>query len=187
MLNIQQQNMVQENHHLIYSVLHATIFKSEALDDYYGDAAFGLCKAAESYDESKGAFSTYAYHLIQNEIRREVRRERRRTNDYMLRSLDYLDNNDPPDEHDYCLEIEESCDFWWLSEQDEKKQKKLMLEYIIEKTEGIISQREREMLKMLIDRKTQTEIGEALQITQSQVSRNVKKLKTKVINALREE
>lgn len=63
----------------------------------------------------------------------------------------------------------------------------MIFAYIIGKIEHIVSQREREMLRMLIDGKTQTEIGQALQITQSQVSRNVKKLKAKVIEALREE
>ena len=78
-------------------------------------------------------------------------------------------------------------DFGWIFDDDEKKRKKMIFTYIIRKIEHIVSQREREMLKMLIDGKTQTEIGQAFQITQSQVSRNVKKLKTKVMNALREE
>lgn len=187
MLNIQQQNMVQENHQLIYHALHKTTFRSSEWDDYYGDAAIGLCKAAESYDSGKGAFSTYAFHIMQNEIRMEARRDKRRTNDNNLWSLEQMDCEDPIDDHDYLSEIEEVCDFGWLFENDEKKRKKMIFAYIIGKIEHIVSQREREMLRMLIDGKTQTEIGQALQITQSQVSRNVKKLKAKVIEALREE
>lgn len=187
MLNLQQQNIVQQNHQLIYHALHKTVYRSSELDDYYGYAAEGLCKAAKTYNSDKGAFSTYAVHLMQNEIRMEARREKRRTNDNNLWSLEQMECEDPVDERDCLSEIEEMYDFGWIFDDDEKKRKKMIFTYIIRKIEHIVSQREREMLKMLIDGKTQTEIGQAFQITQSQVSRNVKKLKTKVMNALREE
>jgi RNA polymerase sporulation-specific sigma factor len=47
----------------------------------------GLCKAAKIYDESKGKFSTVAYHCVLNEIKRELRRRMKHPQDIL--SLDY--------------------------------------------------------------------------------------------------
>ena len=67
--------MVEENHNLIYGFLH----KYKLSEDFYGDAAIGLCKAAESYDASKGsAFATYAYKCMFNECRKTMREEKHR-------------------------------------------------------------------------------------------------------------
>lgn len=67
--------MVEENHNLIYGFLR----KYKLGEDFYGDAAIGLCKAAESYDESKGvSFATYAYKCMFNECGITIRTEKRR-------------------------------------------------------------------------------------------------------------
>lgn len=65
---------IEANHNLIYSFL-----RNYRLDDeYYGDAAIGLCKAARSFDDSKGTrFSTYAYKCMLNECGQTMRVENR--------------------------------------------------------------------------------------------------------------
>ena len=67
----EQQKLIEDNHNLIYGVL-----KEYNLDreDWYDIAAIGLCKAAISYDNSIGEFSTLAYRYIHNEILHEYRR-----------------------------------------------------------------------------------------------------------------
>lgn len=67
--------MVEENHNLIYGFLH----KYKLSEDFYGDAAIGLCKAAQSYDESKGSsFATYAYKCMFNECGITLRVDKRK-------------------------------------------------------------------------------------------------------------
>lgn len=78
MLNDKQQTMVEDNHNLIYSFLANRGLSLDAVEDWYGTAAIGLCKAAITYDESRGVkFSTYAYVVMENEIRQIKRKERR--------------------------------------------------------------------------------------------------------------
>lgn len=67
--------IVEENHNLIYGFLH----KYKLSEDFYGDAAIGLCKAAQSYDESKGSsFATYAYKCMFNECGITIRADKRK-------------------------------------------------------------------------------------------------------------
>ena len=59
----EQQKFVEENHGLIYGFLNKYHYSM----DYYGDAAIGLCMAAQNFDPSFGAkFSTYAYKVMSN-------------------------------------------------------------------------------------------------------------------------
>lgn len=71
MLTLEQQKLVEDNQGLIYSFL---MKKNLSIEEYYGVAAIGLCKAAEVYNETKGAFSTVAYkcmlHCIAHELRK---------------------------------------------------------------------------------------------------------------------
>lgn len=61
----QQQELVEKNHNLIYKFAHQN---NLSIDDYYDVMAIGLCYAAKAYDESKGAFSTFAYTCMKNEL-----------------------------------------------------------------------------------------------------------------------
>lgn len=68
-LNDAQRKLVEDNHNLIYSFLNSRHLSLDSVEDWYGTAAIGLCKAALTYDESRGTnFSTYAYKCIQNEV-----------------------------------------------------------------------------------------------------------------------
>ena len=65
-----QQKMVEENHNLIYGMAHK--YKIN-LDEYYDVLAIGLCKAAMTFDETKGQFSTFAYVTMLNEYNAVLR------------------------------------------------------------------------------------------------------------------
>jgi RNA polymerase sigma factor (sigma-70 family) len=68
------QKLVEDNHKLIYGFLN----KNHLSDDWYGECAVGLCKAARAYDESRGVkFSVLAYRTMMNEVRMRMRTERK--------------------------------------------------------------------------------------------------------------
>lgn len=75
-LNNEQRKLVEDNHNLIYQYL---IDNNLPQDEYYDIAAISLCKAALKYDTSKGAFSTYVYRAIGNNISRARVNEKRHT------------------------------------------------------------------------------------------------------------
>lgn len=69
-LNDKQRKLAEENHNLIYSFLKSRQLSLDAVEDWYGTAAIGLCKAALVYDENRGAkFATLAYICMENEVR----------------------------------------------------------------------------------------------------------------------
>lgn len=71
-LSKKQQEFVEKNHNLIYKAINKYNLN---IDDFYGIAAIGLCKAALTFDESKGfKFSTYAMTVIDNAIKQEFKR-----------------------------------------------------------------------------------------------------------------
>lgn len=64
-LSKDQQDLVSDNHNLIYSYANKMNLD---INEYYDLLAIGLCKAAKTYDPSRGyAFSTYAYFAMRTE------------------------------------------------------------------------------------------------------------------------
>lgn len=63
---------MEDNHNLIYSFLQK--YKL-SVDDYYGLAAIGLCKAGLTFDVTKSNFSTYAYKCMFNVVMPELRKK----------------------------------------------------------------------------------------------------------------
>lgn len=74
MLTDAQRKLAEDNHNLIYFTLNKMKLSA---DDYYGAAAIGLCKAAETWDSGKSEFSTYSFYLMRNEILLEMRSARK--------------------------------------------------------------------------------------------------------------
>lgn len=69
-LNDEQRKLAEDNHNLIYSILQKYKLGYDDVEDWYGIAAEGLCKAAATYDPSSGnTFSTYAYTVMGNDIK----------------------------------------------------------------------------------------------------------------------
>lgn len=68
-LNKEQQKLVSDNHDLIYRFLNVRRLSMDAVEDWYGAAAVGLCKAAYIYDSKSGCdFETLAYIAMNNEL-----------------------------------------------------------------------------------------------------------------------
>lgn len=73
-LTPEQRAFAEENHGLIFFVLERNGW---SIDEYYGDAAIGLCKAVVGYDVKRGTeFSSYAVKVIKNEILQQFRKAR---------------------------------------------------------------------------------------------------------------
>lgn len=86
-----QQQLVEDNVNLVYSIVH-THYPTFAKDeDIIQAGMLGLCVAAENYDESKSKFSTYAYKCIRNFINKEFATRKKHRNQL---SLDYEVSND---------------------------------------------------------------------------------------------
>lgn len=67
----EQKSLAEKYHNLIYYVMN----KYNISIDDYDLLALGLCKAAINYNESRGAFSTFAVACMLREIQQEVRKE----------------------------------------------------------------------------------------------------------------
>lgn len=74
-LNEIQQKRVEEYYYLIISYLKTYCLDEDSIEDWYGAAAVGLCRAALCYDPSGGeGFPEFAYRYIEAEIKEERRR-----------------------------------------------------------------------------------------------------------------
>lgn len=85
-----RQKLIEDNMKLVYHVISTYYPTFVNNEDLQQTGMVGLCKAADTWDESKSTFSTYACKCILNEIRMEFRRSRKHTG---LLSLDYLVTN----------------------------------------------------------------------------------------------
>lgn len=65
--------MVEDNHNLIYAFLQKY---NLSIEEYYGLAAIGLCKAGSKFDGSKSKFSTYAYKCMFTTVFTEIRNKK---------------------------------------------------------------------------------------------------------------
>lgn len=86
-LTEEQKKFAEENHNLVYSFLLKARLN---FDGYYDIVAIGFCKAVKAYEPSRGPFSTYAYSCMMNEVKMHWRRTEQRSQEYgvVLISLD---------------------------------------------------------------------------------------------------
>ena len=71
------QSLIEDNINLVYAVIHKhfpTFVKDE---DIAQSGKLGLCRAANTWDEDKGQFTTYAWKCIRNAINNELRSRQR--------------------------------------------------------------------------------------------------------------
>lgn len=159
-LNDKQRKLVEENHNLIYSYLHSHKLSLDAIEDWYGTAAIGLCKAALVYDESRGAkFSTLAYLCMDNEVKQIMRKSKRSVKAGI--SLDAELNGG--DGVCYLTDfIADPYDFTSTI---------FINDAIRLATEGL-SDRDRTIIRLIVDHgMSQKKVGERIGVSQAQVSR----------------
>lgn len=168
-LNKEQQELVEKNHNLIYEFAKN---KGLAIDEYYGILAIGLCKAALAYDESKGKFSTIAYCCMSNILKqhyRYINRQRVIPEDKILSYNAQL--NDDID-GSYIDTITDDC---------------CVHDMIIDgiTTESImntLNDREKNIVKLLIDGMKQHEIASILGCSRQNISYCVQQMRKKIVH-----
>lgn len=132
-------------------------------EDMFQIGSIGLLKAIDTFDASKGCFSTYAFLLVRNELLMEFRKSKKSVNAAF--SLD--DNVDigNGESVSYAEMIPDGKDY------EENVVNLMLAQQIFER----LGSREKHIFTMFfIENRTQSEISEALGISQSYISRIIK-------------
>lgn len=85
------QQLVEDNMNLVYGLVSKEYPTYIHDEDIIQTGMVGLCQAAETWDESRGKFSTFAYICIRNAICKEFRN---RSKHQGVWSLDYTVTNE---------------------------------------------------------------------------------------------
>lgn len=158
-LTSEQKVMVEENINLVYELTKGYM-KDPDYDDIVGEGYLALSVAAQRYDCSIGAFSTYAYHYISGYIkvfrnRNKTIRPTRKGNQYIQHNCLSLDDED--------LNIQVRC-------KEENGEKKQLIEEIISE----VREPYKTILCMYYDGHSQEQIAESIGMSQSYVSNKLR-------------
>lgn len=162
MMTEEQKLLVENNHNLIYFMIHKM---NESVEEYYDLAAIALCKAAISYQSDNGSFSNYACRCIRNEILLDHRARmmpKRWMNEYLI-SYDapsVVQNEDG--EESILLDQLKSFE----SVENEALSRIMYLEVVAE-----LGKTDSKVLKFFEMGLKQREIAEIMGVTQANVSR----------------
>ena len=77
-------NLIEDNMNLVYFLVSRYYPTFTQDEDIIQSGMVGLCRAADTWDESKSMFSTYASKCILNEILQEFKRRKRHYNTVSL-------------------------------------------------------------------------------------------------------
>lgn len=81
-----RQQLIEDNMNLVYFTIHKSYPTFIADEDVIQTGMLALCRAANTWDEERSAFSTYAVQCIQNGINKYFRDNKKHKN---VLSLDY--------------------------------------------------------------------------------------------------
>lgn len=157
--------LTEQNHNLIYTFLqkyHLTI------DEYYGLAAIGLCKAAMTFKDGISSFSTYAYKCMFTTVMIEKRKERA-SKHIPDSQIFYYQNELSNDDGD-------TQNFMNYIPAKENVEDECLSEYMFEEYSKRLKDRDKMIFKMFRNGYKQKEIGKLVGCSQAQVSRVKKKL-----------
>lgn len=160
------ERLIIENEALVYHVLKQMHLYSQ-LEDYYDVGMIGLCKAAKTFDNSKGSkFSTYACICIRNTILMDIRDQKRQC-DYYSISL----QTPVGGEKDEIL-LEDTISDYELEVDILNKEEKMALIESIRK----LNDEDRQMINLYFWKEmTQKEIARYLKMSQANVSRRIQR------------
>jgi RNA polymerase sporulation-specific sigma factor len=171
------QTMVQYEK-LIYFLMNRYDFSSHFnKDELYNIALFALWKAFKTFDHNKSAnFTTYYSTIVLNEWRFELRKLKGKAKQYEIECF-HLETpiSFDPDGNNLALKD--------MLKSDHNLEDEVMYRAYLEQTLEYIrtfSKRDQEILYLRQIGKTQKEIGEILQLSQSYISRVVHNLHDKI-------
>lgn len=132
-------------------------------EDLYALGLIGLCKAINGFDESEGTkFDTYAVWNIRGEILNFLRKKR---------IIPVFSLDEP-----CVLENGESVDFSEMVADSSRFEEEVIADIQMERMLSTLSDREKKIVSLSMDGKTQREIAEACGISQPHVSRIIKSI-----------
>lgn len=171
-LDDKQRDLVSKNHNLIYWFANKN---NISVDNYYGILSIGLCKAAYSFDKSKGSFSTFSYHCMQNEL-----------NTYW-RSLQ--NKSAIPDDvvvyYDSSIEQDNSESKTFLEKiPDNNIHESMLYDIMSDEFISSLTDKEKTIATSLICGLTHDEIANKFECRRQNVTYHVKKIKEKAFNYL---
>lgn len=165
-----ERRMVEENIRLVHFTVRR-FFHHDVIpyEDMVQIGCIGLCTAAVKYDAQSGSFSRFAVQCIRNIIQMEFRRVTQACRDYRLEafSLDaVIPGTDVPygDTIPDMERVEESMSFADLMEAIDER----------------CTEREKQLIDLMLCGKKQAEIGKALGLSQPQVSRTLAAIRKKI-------
>lgn len=160
------ERLIIENEALVYHVLKQMHLYSQ-LEDYYDVGMIGLCKAAKTFDNSKGSkFSTYACICIRNTILMDIRDQKRQC-DYYSISL----QTPVAGKKDEIL-LEDTISDYELENDILNKEEKIALIESIKK----LNDEDKQMIDLYFWKEmTQKEIARYLKMSQANVSRRIQR------------
>lgn len=140
-----------------------------SVEDYYGLAAIGLCKAGSKFDGSKSKFSTYAYRCMFTTVFTEIRdkkAEKRIPEHQIVYYQAELDDNNCGDTSIFMNYIPSK----------ENVEENVLSDIIFEEYMSKLKDRDKKIFILFSEGYKQKEIGKIVGCSQAQVSRVRKKL-----------
>ena len=168
-LNEDKKRLAEENHKLIYSFLRKYSLNE---DDYYDIVAIGYMNAVNSYNSSKGMFSTIAYISMLNEVKKHFRYQTRVKYDPAASNIKVVSLNEMVTSLEEPHElIELIMDPNTSSDCEHVEIYVTFLAFFKQLTE-----RDKEILRLKESGLTQYEIAKALGVTQPVIGRRLKEM-----------
>jgi len=162
-LTYEQKLIVESNHSLIYGFAHKY---NVNIPEYYGLLAQTLCEAVLAWDENLGSLTTIFYTMALNNLINEKRNLKHQCRSANINTVQIIE--DIPDEDgdiskyghipvSFESGFDEISEIEWLSQKYNCDAR---------------------LVELLIDGRTQTEIANELNVSQSTISEAIKKIRT---------
>lgn len=176
--NNEIQKMFFENTRLVYYLVNKLELQTSLeYDDIISEGMVGLLKAAQSFDSSKGyRFATYATRCIQNEIFMYLRKLKKHQRVVLASDFVAFEN----DEELNLYEQMEDSKANFIEDIENKESFDEIVNIIL----NCLSNGEKLTMLYQMSEITQTQISERLSLSQSYVSRLLKKAKRKIKKVL---
>ena len=163
-----RKRLVEDNIGLAYLALKKFKLNSE---EYFDVAAIGLCKAANTFDTSRGlAFSTYAMFVISNELKVVYRglTNQKHIPEYAICS--------------YNTEVLEDSDKTFIEynvQSSQSIENDIVLKLVVQQVVDSLSAKEQCLFNLIMQGYTQYEVARYLNVSQSLVAKVMKKIRVK--------
>lgn len=167
----EQKKLAEENHNLIYSFLRE---HKLSIEEYYGLASIGLCRACMDYDSSKSKFSTYAYSCMYTQVMHQIRSESAVKRGRGNQTVSYQETfkHDGRGDDVEMLEVIPSRD---------NTENEAVARIVIGNAVSSLSERDRKVIGLISAGYGQTETGSMVGLSQASVSKIVKEFREQVV------